>query len=126
MNAKEMNRKQKERKTSPAAIPMLLIKPAILVQSLFPGCLCPLLPGCLNNQNTFSDSELQDNLNRIDQNIDNHQLYVDAHKDFMNFFTASKEQLQSNSSQTGELDELESRLKTVQVREKYRTSNFRS
>ena len=51
----------------------------------------------------------------MEQNIDNHQLYLDAYKDFMTFFTASKEQLQSNSSHTGELDELESRLKAVKV-----------
>ena len=51
----------------------------------------------------------------MDQNIDNHQLYNDAYKDFMTYFTASKERLQSNSSHTGELDELESRLKTVKV-----------
>ena len=51
----------------------------------------------------------------MEQNIDNHQLYLDVYKDFMTFFTASKEQLQSNSSRTGELDELELRLKAVKV-----------
>ncbi len=58
---------------------------------------------------------MQDNLHRMDENIDNHQIYLDLHKDFMDYFTASKEQLQSNSSQTGEIDELQSRLQSVQV-----------
>lgn len=59
---------------------------------------------------------LQDNIERMEQNIENHQIYQDAYKDFMTFFTAAKEQLQSNSSSMGELEELESRLKAVKVR----------
>ena len=51
----------------------------------------------------------------MDQNIDNHQLYIDNYKDFMTFFTSSKERLHLNSSHTGEQDELESRLKAVKV-----------
>ena len=57
----------------------------------------------------------QDTIERCEQNVDNHQLYLDAYQDFMTYFNNTKEQLQNNSSHIGEKDELESRLGTVKV-----------
>ncbi len=61
----------------------------------------------------------QDTIERCEQNVDNHQLYLDAYQDFMAYFNNTKEQLQNNSSHIGEKDELESRLNAVKVSGRY-------